>query len=175
MQKILLIGSGGSGKSTLATQLGAKLNLPVIHLDAHFWNAGWVETPKDEWRTKVEELCRRDRWIMDGNYSGTFDVRFAAADTIIFLDVPRLACLWRVIKRWLYYSLRNQTRPDLAEGCPEQIDFGFVKWIWEYPSRTRPKTLEMLKRYEEEKRVVVLKGDREVSEYMVELESIISG
>ena len=36
MKKIILIGSGGAGKSTLARQLGAALQIEVIHLDALF-------------------------------------------------------------------------------------------------------------------------------------------
>lgn len=170
MQKILVIGSGGSGKSTLATQLGAKLNLPVIHLDVHFWNAGWVETPKDEWRKKVEGLIQGEAWVMDGNFSSTFDIRFAAADTIIFLDMPRLVCLWRVTKRWLYYSLTNQTRPDLAEGCPETMDWEFYQWVWNYPERTRPMTLEMLEKYKEEKKVIVLRSEKNVEKFLYQID-----
>ena len=71
MKKILVIGSGGSGKSTFARRLGARLSLEVIHLDAHHWRAGWVAPPKDEWRRQVEELTRRESWVMDGNFSGT--------------------------------------------------------------------------------------------------------
>ncbi|MDZ8035131.1 hypothetical protein [Nostoc sp. DedSLP04] len=48
MKKILIIGSGGAGKSTLARELGTILSLEVIHLDAWYWNPGWVETPKTE-------------------------------------------------------------------------------------------------------------------------------
>ena len=48
MKRIAIIGPGGAGKSTLAHQIGAKLGLPVIHLDAHYWHEGWVETPKEE-------------------------------------------------------------------------------------------------------------------------------
>ncbi len=42
MRRILLIGSGGAGKSTLASQMGERLGLPVIHLDAVYWQPGWV-------------------------------------------------------------------------------------------------------------------------------------
>jgi adenylate kinase family enzyme len=170
MQKILVIGSGGSGKSTLATRLGEKLNLPVIHLDAHFWNAGWVATPEEEWRKKVEALIQGEAWIMDGNFSHTFDLRFPVADTVIFLDTPRLICLWRVIKRWLYYSLTNQTRPDLAAGCPEQMDWEFYQWVWNYPERTRPKTLEMMEKYKEGRTMVVLRSKGEVEKFLIEME-----
>jgi adenylate kinase family enzyme len=44
-KRIMIIGSCGSGKTTLATQLGKKTNIPVIHLDREYWQAGWVETP----------------------------------------------------------------------------------------------------------------------------------
>ncbi len=89
MKKILIIGSGGSGKSTLAVRLGELLQLPVIHLDEHFWQPGWVEPPREEWKTKVDEFCSRDAWIMDGNYGGTLEERITASDTVLFLDRSR--------------------------------------------------------------------------------------
>ncbi|WP_042209584.1 P-loop NTPase family protein, partial [Paenibacillus durus] len=71
MNRILVIGSGGSGKSTLSQKLSKILNIPVIHLDAHFWNANWVPTPNDEWDQIVEKFTNEDQWIIDGNYSRT--------------------------------------------------------------------------------------------------------
>jgi adenylate kinase family enzyme len=114
MKKIVIIGSGGAGKSTLATQLGEMLNLEIIHLDKLYWQAGWVEPLKDEWKKTVEDLLKRDSWIMDGNFGGTIEMRLKACDTAIFLDFPRTVCLYRVIKRRLTY--RNTSRPDMAEG-----------------------------------------------------------
>jgi adenylate kinase family enzyme len=70
MRRVLVIGSGGAGKSTFSVALGKRLELPVIHLDAHFWRPGWVETPKPEWRERVAQLAARDAWVMDGNYGG---------------------------------------------------------------------------------------------------------
>ena len=46
------------------------LDLPIIHLDRHFWNPGWVEPDRKGWRRKVVELSSRDAWVMDGNYGG---------------------------------------------------------------------------------------------------------
>ncbi|MBB4826932.1 hypothetical protein HNO89_004216 [Sporosarcina luteola] len=39
---------------------------------------------------------------------------------------------------------RNKTRPDMAEGCPEKVDWEFVKFIWTYPKKKRPGVLKML-------------------------------
>lgn len=142
MKKVLVIGSGGAGKSTFSKRLGDVLNLEVIHLDALYWRPGWVETPKPEWRRMVEELVSRDSWIIDGNYSGTLDIRFAACDTVIFLDVPRLICVWRLLKRKVMY--RSGGRPDVARGCDEKLSLEFIRWVWDYPSRTRPKVMRLL-------------------------------
>jgi adenylate kinase family enzyme len=118
MKKVLVIGSGGAGKSTLARDLGTLLNIAVIHLDALYWHPEWIETPRAEWRKLIEESLRRDAWIIDGNYSNTFDYRLEACDTVIFLDIAGPICLWRVLKRAILY--RGKTRPDMAEGCHER-------------------------------------------------------
>lgn len=130
MERVLIIGRGGAGKSTLARVLGELTGLPVIHLDTEHWLPGWVEPPDDAWKARVAELVRGERWIMDGNFGGTFDERFAAADTVIFLDFAGWLCAWRVLRR--VQQWHGRSRPDLPEGCPEQFDFKFLRWVWTY-------------------------------------------
>src|SRR5688572_26030956 len=142
MRRVLVIGSGGAGKSTLARQMGERLRLPVVHLDALYWGAGWTATPKDEWARTVARLIVADAWVMDGNYSGTLDLRIPAADTIVFLDFPRVVCLWRAVRRRLAFHRR--TRPDIHPECPERLTWQFVDWIWNYPRKQRPRVLERL-------------------------------
>ncbi|RCW39737.1 adenylate kinase family enzyme [Paenibacillus prosopidis] len=124
MKKIILIGSGGSGKSTLARQLGEKLKIKVYHLDALFWKPNWTGVPKDEQRKVQNDLVKEDEWIIDGNYGGTMDIRLNAADTIIFLDFPRIICVFRAFKRMVQY--RNKIRPDMGEGCEERFPLSFL-------------------------------------------------
>lgn len=112
MKKIALIGSGGSGKSTLARKLGKKLNIEVYHLDALLWKPNWTPTSKEEQRNIQNELVKKDQWIIDGNYSGTMDIRLNAADAIILVDISRVRCVYRVLKRMIQY--RGKSRPDMA-------------------------------------------------------------
>lgn len=167
MRKILVVGSGGAGKSTFSRRLGERLGLEVIHLDVAYWRPGWTETPKDEWARKVNELVARDAWVMDGNFSGTLELRLAAADTVVFLDLPRGVCLWRVLKRLVMY--RNVTRPDMAEGCGEKFDPKFLLWVWNYPARSRPKVLALLERHAEGRKVFRLRSSAEAERFLNQL------
>lgn len=162
MKKIVVIGSGGSGKSTLARQLGEITKLPVYHLDALFWKPGWTPMARDEWEQLQRELVRKSEWIIDGNYGSTLDIRMEAADTIIFFDLSRWVTTYRVLKRRVMYH--GKTRPDLTEGCPEQLDFEFIKWVWNFRRDKRPAILEKLEKYSAFKRVIILqkKSDAEL-------------
>ena len=174
MRRILVIGSGGAGKSTLATELGARLGLPVVHLDALYWHAGWVETPAAEWRAVVTELVTRDAWVMDGNYGGTLDLRLPACDTVVLLDLPRVVCLWRVLRRWLRYA--GRTRPDMAPGCPEQLTWEFVRWVaWDYPLRRRPAMRRRLADVAPGTQVIVLRSAGEVRMFVAGLPLVARG
>jgi adenylate kinase family enzyme len=164
MRKVLVIGSGGAGKSTFARRLGGRLGIEVIHLDALYWRPGWSETPKAEWAETVAEVARRDAWVMDGNYSGTLDIRFEACDTLIFLDMPRRVCLWRVVKRFLVY--RGRTRPDMAAGCVEKIDLEFILWVWNYPKRQRPSVLQRMREKADSKRMIRLRSPAEAERFL---------
>ncbi len=164
MKRIMIIGCGGSGKSTLATGLGRRLALPVHHLDRLFWQPGWKETPKDEWRRVQEELCAQPEWILDGNYGGTMEVRFSSADTLIFLDLARMSCLVGAVRRFLRF--RGSSRRDMTEGCPERLNWEYLKWIWTYRRDRRPRIIARLKQLEKTKRVVILQSRRAVRRFL---------
>lgn len=144
MKRVLILGCGGAGKSTLARKLGRLTALPVVHLDAHYWNPGWIATEPERWRERVKELSAGQEWIMDGNFAGTFDIRIPRADTIIFLDLPRRVCLRRVLVR-LACNL-GRTRADMAPGCKERIEWEFLQWIWQFRAKVRPEILQTLRR-----------------------------
>lgn len=170
MKKIVLIGSGGSGKSTLAKKLGEILSIEVHHLDAIFWKPGWISTPKEKQKAVQEELISHDSWIIDGNYGGTIDIRLQAADTIIFIDLSRWICIIRVLKRRFQYH--NKKRTDMAKGCEERVSLEFLKWVWEYPAKQKPKILEKLRRLSNEKKIVFLKSPNDVREFLANVESL---
>lgn len=168
MQKIMLIGSGGSGKSTLARKLGDRLGLPVHHLDMLMWRPGWQLLPRDEQTEVQSRLIDEKRWIIDGNYSGSMDMRIAAADTVILLDIPRVICVYRALKRtWTY---RNTARPDMNPGCEERFDLHFIKWIWYFRKRSLPAILEMLGQLPADKRVIILRSAKEVNTFLANVE-----
>lgn len=160
MRRIAIIGCAGAGKSTLAAALSQQMDLPLVHLDAEHWQPGWVEPPLVWWQQRVSELVAGEQWIIDGNYGRTMPVVLGAADTIIFLDLPRLVCLSGVMQR--AFGHWGETRPDMAAGCPEQLDAMFLKWIWNYPKRDRPRILDRIREHGEGRAIYILRSRRQI-------------
>lgn len=172
MQRVAIIGPGGAGKSTLARRLGALTGLPIIHLDTEYWRPGWVATPEEEWAARVNELAARDSWIIDGNFGGTLQPRIERADTVVYLDFERRVYIWRVLKRRFQHRDRGRTRPDMAAGCEEKIDWAFLKWLWNYSATRRPEALRLLADAAARgKQVAILRNDREVAAFLHALSS----
>lgn len=169
MERVAVVGSGGSGKTTFAETLRVVTGLPLVHLDEQYWHPGWVETPRDEWQTLVRGLVADERWIIDGNYGGTFDVRFERADTVIVLALARRICIYRVLKR----VVRNWHRPTQAPGCPERADLSFLLWLWCFPRDARPQLDEALNRHRERVDVVELTTRRAVRGYLDGLAHVV--
>lgn len=170
--RVLVIGICGAGKSTLAVELGRRLDLPVVHLDKHYWRPGWSPTPEDEWQAHVASLVAGERWVIDGNYSSTQHLRFPAADTIVDLDFPRRIALPRVIRRVV--TSYGRVRWDLGEGCPERFDWEFLRFVWDFPRLLRPGTDEALRRFAADKRVVRLTHPKEVRRFLRSLPSVVT-
>ncbi len=164
LQRIAIIGPSGSGKSTLARELASFRDLPVFHLDRTYWKPGWVESTKEEFREAQSQIVAGQRWIVDGNYGSTFDLRMPRADLVIYLDFPRRIYFRRVILR----TLRGlgRTRPDLAENCPERFDFEFYRFVWNIPRNSRPRTLAALERYEVAPKMLRLESPRAVRNFL---------
>ena len=166
MERIIIIGCGGAGKSTLARQLGDKLNIPVVHLDKLWWKPGWVEMDRDEFDELHRRELSKEKWIMDGNFNRTMPERIARCDTIIYLDFSRFACLRGVIKRVL--TTYGTVRPDMGEGCPERIDFEFLKWVWNYNRDKRERNYKLLNEAEHAE-TIVLKNRRAVKMFLEQI------
>jgi adenylate kinase family enzyme len=139
MRRIAVLGCAGSGKTTLSRALGARLGLPVIHVDTLYWRTG--PESGSEWPPLHEELIAGDAWVFDGMKPGVLAERLARADTAIFLDLPRWACYRGVAERRL--TLRGRSLPEA--GAFDRIERALLRWIWRFPRDVRPGVLEQLR------------------------------
>src|SRR5271168_2850093 len=98
-RRIVVMGAPGSGKSTMARWLGVRFGLPVFHLDQAWWRPGWVEAPAADFAAEVERLAALPEWVIDGNFTATLAPRFAAADAVVYLDIPSWLSVLRVVVR----------------------------------------------------------------------------
>src|SRR5262249_55574209 len=100
MKRVAVFGNTGGGKSTLARRLAELTRLPLYPLDLIQFRAGGVAVPHDEYLEAHAEILRLDAWIIDGfGCVASAWERFAAADTLIHVDLPLFIHYWRVTKR----------------------------------------------------------------------------
>jgi len=164
--KIAIIGYSGGGKSTLARLLGEHYGIPVLHFDCVHWLPGWVMRDRAETGRIVEEfLDANESWVIDGTYSRQhFDRRMAEADTIVILAFHRFACLYRALKR--LHTYRGRNRFSMTEGCPEKVDWEFVKWLlWQGRGKKHRELFNGVARQYPEK-CVILKNQRQLSRFI---------
>ncbi len=163
--RIIIIGNNGSGKSFLAKELSAITGLPIVHLDVEFWGPNWEQPTKEKWIMKQNEFISKEKWIIDGNHTGTMELRFNSADLIIFLDINRLVCLFGVIRRY------GKKRSDMPQHLEERIDlefFKFLKALWTF-NKTRKHTIMELREKYLDKPFLTLRSRSEVNNLLNQL------
>lgn len=163
MNRIAVMGPPGVGKSTFSHRLGDVMDLPVIHLDAHYWEPNWEEPPEDEWKETHQELIEGEMWIIDGNYGSTLPERLDAADTVIFLEDSRYVCLFRILKRRLL-----QNNPAMAEGCSPKAEPGFLLYTWRFNADKLP-TRKQMARTREATKVITLRSNQDRKRFLTHL------
>jgi adenylate kinase family enzyme len=135
MRRVSVVGSPGSGKTTFGRRLASRLDVPFVELDAIFHQPDWNDLPSDIFRTRVCEALAGDRWVVDGNYSAVQDLVWQAADTVVWLDLPRRVVMRRVAARTLRRAI---TRERLWNGNREPLtnfyrldpEKNIICWTW---------------------------------------------
>ena len=148
MKRILVIGCPGSGKSTFARALAERIGLPLYHLDMMYWNADRTQVEKSVFRARLAEAMSHDRWIIDGNYQSTMELRLQTADTVFFLDYPTEVCLEGLRARM------GKPRPDMP-WIEQEEDAEFTEYVRSFVDQNRPFILALLEKYKSVSSVVL--------------------
>lgn len=139
-RKIIVIGCSGSGKSTLSKELRDVTGLPLFHLDNIWWKPDKSHISREEFDQKLDEILLTDRWIIDGDYSRTYEMRFRSCDTVIFLDYPVDVCMNGIKERI------GKNRSDIP-WTEQALDPELVKLAEHYETDNRPVILSLLEKY----------------------------
>lgn len=165
VRRIVILGNSGAGKSTLARKLGAKLALPVVHLDVLFYEPGWKSGDVERFRQGVAKALAGEAWIIDGNFLPLIgDLSLPRADEVIWLEQPRWLCLAR--SAWRCLDPRGRGRADLPAGCRDSLDGQTLNFIWTFDQAARRDIEQILATIVPGKPVRRLQGDREAAAFV---------
>lgn len=164
--RIIIIGCPGAGKSVLTRRINEFLSYPVMHLDKVYHTGGKSHITREELIKKVEEFANsHERWIIDGNYVSTLEMRTQLADTIVVLNIPSETCLENAYSREAHCINQGTNREDMAEGFDGTMTEEFVTSIKNFEKDTLPRIKEVLKKYKE-KNVVFINNYIELEDFV---------
>ncbi len=159
MEKVIIIGCPGSGKSTFGRKLKQITGLPLYHLDMMFWNVDRTTVSKEIFIERLRKAMSNSKWIIDGNYSSTMEMRIKECDTVFFLDYPTNVCVEGIELR------KGKPRSDMPWINDDGTDKDFIAFVKNYNLESRPKVINLLERYST-KNIIVFKSRTESEEYL---------
>ena len=162
MSKIIVIGSTGAGKTTFSKRLSALLHIPLYHLDLLWHQTDRSEVSREEFDKRLEEIIKREEWILDGNYQRTLEWRLRECDMVFLLDYSVDVCL-------LGASSRIGKKRDDLPFVEEALDDGFRRRILCFGTEKLPKIYELLDQYKDKKTIVIFKSRKEADLYLEKL------
>ena len=154
MNKAIIIGCPGSGKTTFAEKLQKCTGLPLYYLDAIWHKPDKTHIPREEFDQRIAEIFETPKWIIDGNYKRTIEMRMKQCDTVFLFDLPVEVCLQGVTDRV------GKERYDLP-WLETELDPEFKQFIEDFPKDTLPYIYELIEKYKDDKRVIIFKSREE--------------
>ena len=158
MKRAIVFGCSGSGKSTFSIQLHNLTGLPLCHFDNIWWNSDRTHISREEFDLKLNELVNLDRWIIDGDYSRTYEKRIVACDTLFFFDLGETLCMDGITERV------GKCRSDIP-WTEQELDPELVDMVKNYDKVKKPLLLSLLEKYQD-KDIVVFHTREEAEAYL---------
>lgn len=165
-QRVLVAGSSGAGKTTLARRIGARLDLPIVEIDALFHGPQWV--PRPSFEADVQAFAASPRWVTEWQYSPVRALLAERADLVVWLDLSRGLVLRQVLWRTVVRRLRRTTlwngnrEPPLRTLLTDRQHV--VRWAWT-THRSSAARVEALHRDRPDLIVVRLRSRRDVERW----------
>lgn len=165
-KKILIVGVSASGKTLFSRLLSDIVGIPVTHVDALTWRPGWNYVGDEAAVQKLDEVSRGDQWLMEGFIEkGALSFILERADTILYLDYPRIVTVWHYLKRsWLH---RKNPRPEL-QGSPDRFSFEFLLRIWRKKEVYRLN--QSIQKLENKNKILFLRSPAESAHFLTTLQ-----
>lgn len=161
MLKAIIIGCPGSGKSTFANKLRNITKLPLYHLDMIWHKEDRTTITKEEFDVKLSNLLEKDRWIIDGNYQRTLEMRLKECDTVFLMDYPLDICIAGV-------KSRVGHKHDDLPWIEDNLDSEFEEKIVNFSKDKLPKIYDLLEKYKD-KNIIIFHAREEADKYLKKL------
>ena len=161
-QKAIIIGCPGAGKSTFARILSDKTHLPLYYLDMLWHKPDRTTVDRKIFDKKLKEIVLKDKWIIDGNYGRTLEMRIQACEAVFFFFFPVAECLTGVDSRI------GKQRVDMP-WIETEFDEEFRQWIIDFPKNELPIVYKLLDRYKSEKSIYIFHARADIDDYLLKM------
>lgn len=162
MERVIIIGCPGSGKSTFGRKLSSVTGLPLYHLDMLYWNEDRTTVSREVFTKRLREVMNNSKWIIDGNYFNSMEMRIKECDTVFFLDYPTEVCIEGIESR------KGKKRSDMPWVESDHTDEEFIDFVKRFNSETGPQVISLINKYSS-KNIRIFHSREESERYLEEM------